>query len=59
MYFGKHVDDRLHRTGQQCVEKREQRGEENGSFLVEVTRDGGAINEVREFWRTSRLDMPI
>lgn len=56
MYFGKHVDDRLHRAGLQCWE---QRGEENGSFLVGVTRDGSAINEVREFWRKSRLDMPI
>lgn len=60
MCFGKPVDDRLHRTGLQCVERGwEQRGEENASFLVGITRDGGGINEVGELRRTSRLDMPI
>lgn len=50
----------IHRAGLQCVEKGlEQRGKENGSFLVGITRDGGVINEVREFWKKSRLDMPI
>lgn len=39
MHFGKHVDSRLHRTGLQCVWRGwEQRGKENGSFLVGVTR---------------------
>lgn len=37
MDFEKHVDNRLHRTAV-CVEGWEQGGEENGSFLVVVTR---------------------
>lgn len=55
MGFEKRVAHRLHRTAV-CVQSGEQRGEENGSLLIGVTRCMvGAINEVKDFWRQSRL----